>query len=145
MIIIPEVQSRDRKGAEAPEFGKSGGRMEKINISEKLRSFDKYWQSKLVSDFNNQSVKLTKMKGEFDWHQHETEDELYLVLKGQLTIEFQNETVILNDGDLFIIPSGTGHRLVAAQDVHLLVVEPKSTLNMERMKKTDVSGPSKVL
>ncbi|MGE0085717.1 MAG: cupin domain-containing protein [Desulfococcaceae bacterium] len=118
--------------------------MEKINISEKLRSFDKYWQSKLVSDFNNQSVKLTKMKGEFDWHQHESEDELYLVLKGQLNIEFQNETVILNEGDLFIIPSGTGHRLIAAQDVHLLIVEPKSTLNMDRMKKPEISKSASV-
>lgn len=117
--------------------------MEKINISEKLRSFDKYWQSKLVSDFNNQSVKLTKMKGEFDWHQHESEDELYLVLKGQLNIELDNDTVILNEGDLFIIPSNTGHRLIAAQEVHLMVVEPKSTLNMDRPKKREASAGSK--
>lgn len=105
--------------------------MEKINISEKLRTFDKYWQSKLVSEFNSQSVKITKMKGEFGWHEHESDDEFYLVLKGQLNIEFQKESVVLEEGDLFIVPRKTGHRLIAVQDVHLLIIEPKSTLNIE--------------
>ena len=108
--------------------------MEKINISEKLRTFDKYWQSKLVSEFNSQSVKITKMKGEFEWHQHETEDEFYLILKGQLNIEFQKEADVLEQGDLFIVPRNTGHRLIAAQDVHLLIIEPKSTLNIDNGK-----------
>lgn len=108
--------------------------MEKINISEKLRTFDKYWQSKLVSEFNNQSVKLTKLKGEFDWHQHESEDEFFLILKGQLTIEFQNESIVLDEGDLFIVPRNSSHRLMAVQDVQILVIEPKSTLNMDIAK-----------
>ncbi len=108
--------------------------MEKINISEKLRTFDKYWQSKLVGEFNNQSVKLTKMKGDFDWHHHNTEDEFFLVLKGQLSIEFQDDSVVLNEGDLFVIQRERGHRLIAAQEVHLLVIEPKSTLNMDSPK-----------
>lgn len=115
-----------------------GGIMEKINISEKLRTFDKYWQSKLVSEFNSQSVKITKMKGEFEWHQHETEDEFYLVLKGQLNIEFQKESIILEEGDLFIVPRNTNHRLIAAQDVHLLIIEPKSTLNIDKADKEEI-------
>ncbi|GBC59526.1 mannose-6-phosphate isomerase [Desulfonema ishimotonii] len=106
--------------------------MEKISISDKLRTFDKYWQSKLVGEFNSQSVKLAKMKGEFDWHHHKTEDELFLILKGQLKVDFKNEYVTLNEGELFIVPRNRGHRLVAEQEVQLLVVEPKSTLNIER-------------
>lgn len=109
--------------------------MEKISISEKLRTFDKYWQSKQVTDFNNQSVKLVKLKGEFDWHHHKAEDEFYLVLKGQLSIELEDETMVLDEGDLFVVPRNRGHRLVAAQEVHLLIVEPKSTLHGEKIKK----------
>lgn len=106
--------------------------MEKINISEKLRTFDKYWQSKLVGEFNNQSVKLIKMKGEFDWHRHTDEDEFVLVLKGQLSIDFQKDAVILEEGDLFIIPCNSNHRLVAPQDVNLLIIEAKSTVNRDQ-------------
>ncbi|MFP4030552.1 MAG: cupin domain-containing protein [Desulfococcaceae bacterium] len=105
--------------------------MQKVSISEKLRTFDKYWQTKLVGEFNNQSVKLAKLKGEFDWHRHKTEDEMYLVLKGQLSLELKNEAVVLEEGELFIVPKNSGHRLSAAQEVHLLMVEPKSTLNMD--------------
>ncbi len=110
--------------------------MEKINISEKLRTFDKYWQSKLVGELNHQSVKLTKMKGEFDWHKHPGEDEFYLILKGQLNIEFKNDSVVLEEGDIFITPQNTPHRLLAAQEVHLLIIEPKSTHNVENIKKS---------
>jgi mannose-6-phosphate isomerase-like protein (cupin superfamily) len=108
--------------------------MEKINISEKLRTFDKYWQSKLVGDQNNQPLKLAKIKGDFDWHHHKTEDEFVLVLKGQLGIEFKSENLVLEEGDLFIIPCSTAHRLIANHEVHLLIIEPKSTLNADEPK-----------
>jgi mannose-6-phosphate isomerase-like protein (cupin superfamily) len=109
--------------------------MEKINISEKLRTFDKYWQSKQVTDFNSQSVKLVKLKGEFEWHHHKAEDEFYLVLKGQLNVELEDESVVLDEGDLFVVPRNRGHRLLAAQEVHLMIIEPKSTLHGETVKK----------
>ncbi len=105
--------------------------MEKISISEKLRSFDKYWQSKLVGEFNAQGVKLAKIKGEFEWHNHSNEDELYLVLKGQLNIQFKSESVVLEEGELFIVPRNTAHRLVCANEVNLMVIEAKSSLNID--------------
>jgi mannose-6-phosphate isomerase-like protein (cupin superfamily) len=108
--------------------------MQKISISEKLRTFDKYWQTKEVGEFNGQSLKLAKLKGEFEWHRHQAEDELYLVLKGQLNLEMKNEAVVLEEGELFIVPKNNNHRLSAAQEVHLLMLEPKSTLNMEGEK-----------
>ena len=108
--------------------------MQKVSISEKLQSFDKYWQSKLVGEFNGQSMKLAKLKGDFDWHRHNAEDEFYLVLKGQLSIEFEKESVTLGEGELFIIPRNTGHRLSSPQDVHVLIIEPKSTMHMDLVK-----------
>jgi mannose-6-phosphate isomerase-like protein (cupin superfamily) len=105
--------------------------MEKINITEKLRTFDKYWQSKLIGEFNSRPVKIIKLKGDFDWHHHKDEDEMVLVLKGQMSIEFQDDALILGEGDLFIIPCNTPHRLVAAQEASILMIEPKATMNTE--------------
>lgn len=105
--------------------------MEKISITEKLRTFDKYWQSKLVGDFNSQPVKLAKIKGDFDWHSHSNEDEFYLVLKGQLNIEMKNKSLSLDEGELFIIQRKTPHRISASQEVHILTIEPKSTNNVD--------------
>ena len=106
--------------------------MDKINISDKLRIFDKYWQSKIVGEFNGQSVKLIKMKGEFDWHQHKLEDELLIILLGSMKVQLHDTIIVLKDGDLFIIPSGAQHKLIAAEEVHVMTVEPKSTINTEQ-------------
>ncbi len=101
--------------------------MEKVNIAEKFRVFDKYWQSKVVSDFNGQHVKLAKLQGEFDWHFHKAEDEFYLLLKGHLILQFRDREEALGEGDLFVVPRNTEHRLLAREDVHLLLIDPKST------------------
>ncbi len=114
--------------------------MEKVNIAEKFRVFDKYWQSKVVSDFNGQSIKLSKLKGEFDWHYHKGEDELYLVLKGQMIIQFRGKEVSLNEGDLFIVPGDVEHRLIAREEAHILMIDPRSTSNSERTEK-DMTAP----
>ena len=105
--------------------------MEKINITEKLRTFDKYWQSKLVGEYNGRPIMIIKLKGDFDWHHHRDEDEMVLVLKGQMSIEFQEDALMLGEGDLFIIPCNTPHKLVATQEVNILMIEPKSTQNTE--------------
>ena len=105
--------------------------MEKINITEKLRTFDKYWQSKLVGEYTGRPVKVIKLKGDFEWHHHKDEDEMVLVLKGQMSIEFQQDALMLGEGDLFIIPCNTPHKLVAAQEASLLMIEPQSTMNTE--------------
>lgn len=103
--------------------------MEKVNIAEKLRVFDKYWQSKMVGQFNGQQVKLTKMKGDFDWHYHHSEDELYLMLKGTMSIKFRDSELTLKEGEFFIIPKGTEHKISAEDEVHAMIIEPASTLN----------------
>ncbi len=100
-----------------------------VNIVQKLDTIESYWDPKIIGELNGQMVKLAKVKGEFIWHHHETEDELFLVLKGVLRLELRDGTVILNPGEMFIVPRGVEHRPVAREEVHLLLFEPASTLN----------------
>ena len=100
-----------------------------MNLAGKLAKIQSYWDPKVVGELNNQEVKLAKVKGEFVWHHHENEDELFLVLEGVLRIEFRDDAVTLNRGEFFIVPRGVEHRPVAPEEVHLLLFEPASTLN----------------
>jgi len=119
--------------------------MQKVNIAEKFRVFDKYWQSKVVCEFNGQHVKLAKLKGEFEWHVHKGEDEFYLMLKGQLIVGFRDREVTLNEGDLFVIPANSEHRLTAREDVHLLLVDPTATSNIDAPIKTAEAQPTSII
>ena len=103
--------------------------MDKVNLSEKFGLFDDYWSPKIVGEFNGQYVKLAKLKGEFVWHHHETEDELFLVVKGQLVIKLREKDVVLKEGEFFIVPRGIEHMPVAEEEAHVLLIESKSTLN----------------
>jgi mannose-6-phosphate isomerase-like protein (cupin superfamily) len=103
--------------------------MEKVNLVEKFGLFDEYWSPKIVGELNGQWVKLAKLKGEFVWHHHEAEDELFLVVKGRLVIKLREEDVVLEAGEFFIVPRGVEHQPVAEQEAHVLMFEPKSTLN----------------
>lgn len=103
--------------------------MEKVNLAEKFGLFEKYWSPKIVGELNGQHVKLAKLKGEFIWHHHEAEDELFLVVKGQLVLELREQDVVLEEGEFFIVPRGVEHKPVAEEEVHVLLFEPKSTLN----------------
>jgi mannose-6-phosphate isomerase-like protein (cupin superfamily) len=103
--------------------------MQKVNLGEKFSRFDEYWSPKLVGELNGQQVKLAKLKGEFVWHHHEAEDELFLVIKGRLTIKLPNQQVSLEEGEFLIVPRGVEHQPVAEQEVHVLMFEPKGTLN----------------
>ncbi len=116
--------------------------MQKVNIAEKFRVFDKYWQSKVVSEFNGQHVKLAKMKGEFEWHRHKSEDEFYLMLKGQLIIQMRDREVVLGEGDLFVVPSDRDHRIIAREDVHLLMIDPRSTAHSDASAGVPDSEPA---
>ncbi|MBW2053373.1 MAG: cupin domain-containing protein, partial [Deltaproteobacteria bacterium] len=95
--------------------------MEKVNINKKLGLIDEYWQPKIVGELNGQCVKLVKLKGEFIWHHHEAEEELFLVIKGPLTIKLRNQDVNLDDGEFFIIPRGVEHKPVAEKEAHVLL------------------------
>jgi len=103
--------------------------MSKVNIADKFTLFEGYWEPKIVGELNNQFVKLAKLKGEFVWHQHENEDELFLVIKGKLTIKLRDGIVKLNEGEFTIIPRGVEHLPVAESEVHVLLFEPKGTIN----------------
>jgi mannose-6-phosphate isomerase-like protein (cupin superfamily) len=102
---------------------------ESVRISEKLALIQEYWDPKIIGELNGQHVKLAKLRGEFVWHRHQREDELFLVLEGVLTLEFRDGAVTLRPGELFIVPRGVEHKPVAEDEVHLLMFEPASTLN----------------
>lgn len=103
--------------------------MDKVNIKEKLALFDDHWQPKIVGELNGQMVKLVKFKGEFVWHHHETEDELFLVIKGRMLMEFRDRSVWVEEGEFIIVPHGIEHRPVAAEEAHVMLFEPATTLN----------------
>ena len=103
--------------------------MEKVNLSNKFDLFDEYWSPKIVGELNGQYVKLAKLLGEFVWHQHEAEDELFLVVKGRLVIKLRQRDVVLNAGEFFIVPRGLEHKPVAEREAHVLLFEPQSTLH----------------
>ena len=103
--------------------------VEKINLTQKFSLFKEYWSPKIVGELNDSYIKLAKLKGEFDWHHHDAEDEMFMVVKGQLTIKFRDKDVILDAGELIVIPKGVDHLPVAAEEVHVMLIEPKGTLN----------------
>ncbi len=103
--------------------------MEKVNLTDKFSLFQEYWSPKIVVEVNDSYVKLAKLKGEFVWHHHEEEDELFLVVKGRLLIKLRDRDIWLNEGEFTIIPKGVEHLPVAEEEVHVLLLEPKSTLN----------------
>ncbi len=98
--------------------------MKPTNLNNKLAMFTDLWTPKIIGELNGQHVKLAKLKGEFIWHHHEHEDELFYVIKGQLIIEMKESTVTLNPGELFIVPRGVAHKPIAHEEVHVLLFEP---------------------
>ncbi|WP_237899012.1 cupin domain-containing protein [Brevibacillus brevis] len=103
--------------------------VEKVNLAEKFSLFHEHWSPKIAGEINDSYVKLVKLKGEFVWHQHENEDEMFLVVKGKLLIKFRDKDIWLNEGEFVIVPKGVEHMPVAEEEVHVLLLEPKSTLN----------------
>lgn len=103
--------------------------LEKVVLAEKLNLITDHWHPRIVAELNGQHVKLAKLLGEFVWHRHEREDELFLVLKGELELHLRDGVVTLREGEFFIVPRGVDHKPVAREEVHLLLLEPASTLN----------------
>jgi mannose-6-phosphate isomerase-like protein (cupin superfamily) len=100
-----------------------------VNLEEKLSTFSEPWQPRTVGEFNGHDVMVVKAKGEFVWHKHDDTDDLFLVLKGRLTIELRDRRVSLGPGELFVVPKGIEHRPVAEEEVHVLLIEPSGTPN----------------
>ena len=103
--------------------------MEKVNIAEQLTRFSEPWSPRIVGELNGQHVKLVKLKGEFVWHNHEEEDELFLVVQGRLRMRLRDREIAIGPGEFLIVPRGVEHLPVADEEVHVLLFEPVSTLN----------------
>jgi mannose-6-phosphate isomerase-like protein (cupin superfamily) len=103
--------------------------MEKVNVAQKLGMFSDHWNPRVIAALNGQHVKLVKFAGPFTWHKHDTEDELFLVVKGRFRMEFRDRSVDLAEGELIVVPHGVEHRPVADEEVCVMLFEPDTTVN----------------
>ena len=103
--------------------------MEKVNIQQKLSLFTDHWSPKIVGELNGQHVKLVKFQGEFVWHKHDNEDELFYVIKGRFNMEYRDRVITIHENEFLIVPRGVEHRPVAIEEVSVMLFEPATTLN----------------
>ena len=103
--------------------------MQKITLADKFSQFNEFWSPKIVAELNGQQVKVAKLKGEFDWHDHPEEDELFWVIEGELEIQLRDQTIHLSAGEIFVVPKGVEHKPVAKEEVHVVLFEPASTID----------------
>ncbi len=103
--------------------------LKKINISQKLAQFKDHWNPRIVGELNYQHIKLDKLKGEFIWHKHDSEDEMFLVLRGSLKIAFRDRTETINENEMIIVPKGVEHKPIAEEEVSIMLFEPATTIN----------------
>jgi len=103
--------------------------LEKVNLADKLSLFDEHWSPKIVAELNDSYVKVVKFQDEFVWHHHDDEDELFLVVSGRMRMELRDGDVVVGPGELIVVPKGVEHRPVAEEETHVVLIEPKTTLN----------------
>ena len=115
--------------------------IEKINLVDKFSQFHEYWRPKVIAQLNGQEVKLVKFKGEFIWHLHEKEDELFFTWKGSFRVEFRDRTITLQEGELLVVPHSVEHRTVAEHEVEVIVFEPASTRNTGNIEDDTFTAP----
>lgn len=115
--------------------------MEKVNIKEKFSLISEHWRPKVVGELNGQEVKLVKFKGEFPWHHHEREDELFMAVRGKFRLEFRDRTVELSPGEFVIVPHGVEHRPVAEEEVEVLLFEPAEVRNTGNLVDEKFTAP----
>ena len=108
--------------------------MEKINLQQKLSLFSEHWTPKIVEELNDYQIKLVKIQGEFIWHNHDDTDETFIVIEGEMKIEFENETLELNEGDMFVVPKGVEHKPWAENECKVMIIEPRGVLNTGNSK-----------
>ena len=105
-----------------------------INFKDKLSKFNKHWSPRVIAEMNDYQFKLVKVQGEFVWHDHPDTDEVFIVLEGDLDIEFRDGKVSLESGEMFVVPKGLEHRPVARRECKLMLVEPKGVINTGEAK-----------
>ncbi len=103
--------------------------MNKINLEDKLSIFSEHWSPKIIAQMNDYHFKLAKVQGEFIWHNHPETDEVFLVIKGSLQILFRDGEVLLNEGEMYVVPKGVEHKPVALEECHIMLIEPAGTVN----------------
>jgi mannose-6-phosphate isomerase-like protein (cupin superfamily) len=116
----------------------------KMNLAEKFASFSEHWRPKIVGELNGQEVKLAKFRGEFVWHQHAEEDELFLVWRGSMRVEFRDRTVELSPGEFLIVPRGIEHRTAAEEECEVVIFEPAAVRNTGNVRDAVLTAPSGV-
>ena len=114
-----------------------------INLQEKLTKFSEYWSPKIVAQLNDYHFKVVKVLGEFVWHDHPDTDEVFLVLKGQLDIQFRDGVVSLNEGEMYVVPKGVKHKPFAQEECHILLVEPAGLVNTGNVE-SELTAPNNV-
>lgn len=107
---------------------------EVIDLAQKFTLFEEHWHPRIVAELNDSYVKLVKLRGEFVWHHHDQEDELFLVLRGTLVIKLRERDLVVGEGQLVVIPRGVDHMPVAADEVHVLLLEPRTTRNTGQLQ-----------
>ena len=103
--------------------------MDSVNIEKKLAQVSEYWQPTIVGELNQDYIKVVKFRGEFLWHHHDTEDEMFLVVNGTMRMKFRDRDVLVGPGEFIIVPKGVEHMPVAENEVHVVLIEPRTTLN----------------
>lgn len=103
--------------------------MEKVNVAQKFSLFEEQWSPKIIGELNDSYVKIAKLQGEFLWHLHEAEDELFYVVKGRLVIKLRDRDITIEEGEFFIVPRGVEHMPVAKEEAQVMMIESKTTLN----------------
>lgn len=103
--------------------------MDKVNIKDKLALFTEQWSGKVVAEINDMYVKLCKLEGEFLWHSHDWEDEMFYVVKGELTMRYRDRDVVVGPGEFVVVPHGVEHMPVCPSEAHIMLIEPKATVN----------------
>lgn len=116
--------------------------IKKVNILDKFSQFTDHWNPRIAGELNGQHVKLAKLKGEFIWHSHENEDEMFLVIEGQLKMELRDQVLLINPGEFVIIPKGVEHKPVAEEEVKVLLFEPASTVNTGNKSDSELTRES---
>ena len=103
--------------------------MKKINFKEKFSKFSDHWSPKVIAEMNDYQFKLVKIQGDFIWHNHEDTDETFIVIEGEMKIEFENEIVELSEGDMFVVPKGVEHKPLAKNECKIMIIEPRGVVN----------------
>ena len=109
--------------------GQLVSKLQKINLKEKLSKFSDYWSPKVIAEMNDYQFKLVKVKDDFDWHSHKNTDEVFIVIKGEMQIDFRNQVVKLSKGEMLVVPKGVEHKPYAEEECEVMIVEPKGVVN----------------